>query len=189
MARASKQLVTPVGICSFPHLFEPQADQNGKLMYSVTLLFPKTAMTMLAEMKKAELEVAVAKWGEKRAPNILANAKHPLFRDGDKNLDEETGKPKVGFAGRIYVAAKSRNAPKILDAAKNEIIDPRAIYAGCQIRLAGSVFPYEVEVNKGVTFWFDVVQFCADGTRIDGRRDATELLDEWTDAEVADPLA
>jgi hypothetical protein len=96
---------------------------------------------------------------------------------------------KVGFAGRFYLAAKSRNAPKILDAAKNEIIDPRIIYAGCQIRLAGSMFPYEVDGNKGVTFWFDVVQFCADGTRIDGRRDAAELISEWQDAEVADPLA
>lgn len=188
--KASISIITPVGLASYPNLLEPKANDKGKLMYGVQLLISKARVAELAAMKKAALDVAVAKWGATKGPNIVAAAKYPLIRDGDTHLDEDTGKPKAGYAGMYFISCKSNRKPNIIDAKKNVVFtddDETGIYAGCLIRLQGSIFPYEQEGNKGVTFWFDNVQVVGRGPRLDGRKKAEDVFDEYE--EVADPLA
>jgi hypothetical protein len=187
----SKSVKIPPGIASYAHLLEPRADKKGKLKYEVSILISKARALELEPLKQAMLEVATAKWGPK-APTILANAKYPLIKDGDKMLDEETGKPKAGYAGMFVISTRTDRKPQIIGPAKEEVVtddDVSGIYSGCMIRVSGGMFAYENEGNKGVSIGLNNVQVLVRGKRLDGRKAAVDEFEEWTDTAVtADPL-
>jgi hypothetical protein len=187
----AKSYQSPPGIGSYVTVLEPKADQKGKLKYSLTLLVSKARAAELESLRKAELEVATAKWGAKAA-TVLKNARYPLIKDGDKILDEETGKPKPGYAGMFVISTRTDRKPKVIDAQKQEVFDDSdetGIYSGCMIRFSAGMFAYEAEGNKGVSLGLNNVQVLKRLPRIDGRKKAEDEFTEWTDTEVADPLA
>jgi hypothetical protein len=55
--------------------------------------------------------------------------------------------------------------------------------------VSGSVFAYEAKGNKGVSVGLNNVQVLKRSARMDGRKAAVDEFTEWTDTEVADPLA
>jgi hypothetical protein len=183
---------SPAGIASYANLLEPRKDESGKLYYSVTVLFSKVRSAELDALRKIALAVATEKWGEK-GKHILANAKYPVVKDGDKKIDEETGKVKPGYAGMLFISAKVQapKKPKLFDAQMQEVFDDSdetGIYSGCMVRIVADAYAYEYQGNKGVSLGLSGVQVLKRLPRIDGRTNAAEVFTPWTE-EVADPLA
>jgi len=185
----AKTIILPPGTGSYVTVLEPRADLKGNLKYSVTLLIAKARTAELEPLRKLATEVAVAKWGPKGA-TILANAKYPLIRDGDKKVDDE-GKVDSIYKGMYYVVSRTDRKPQVIDALKNQIFTDEDVYSGCLMRISGAVFAYEAEGNKGVSVGLNNVQVLRKGPRLDGRKDATEEFTEWKDpgAAEADPTA
>jgi hypothetical protein len=182
----SKTLILPPGIGSYVTVLEPKPNQQGKMLYSLTVLIPKSRAAELGPLKAAALEVAQEKWGAK-ADAILKAAKYPVIKDGDLKVDDE-GKVDPVYAGKWYFSAKSDKKPRVLDAQKAELFTDDDVYSGCFLRISGNVYAYEYQGNKGVSIGLNNVQVLKKGDRLDGRKAAEDEFTEWKD-EAADPLA
>ena len=116
---------------SYLHCWEPDAINGGEPKYSVSAIIPKSD-TKTIEQIKAAIEQAkkdsVSKWGGK----IPANLKLPL-RDGDIDRPEDEA-----YAGCYFFNANSRQAPEIVDAQVQPILNQSEVYSGCY----GSVLPF-----------------------------------------------
>ncbi len=148
---------------SFPNLFEPKANDQGQLKYSLTMLFPKTAD--LSAMKKAASAAGEKKWGTDRT-KWPRGYKNP-FRDGDE-------KEYDGYKDHIFVGASSESKPGVVDQAVKPVTDPAKVYAGCYCRATVVAFAYEKNGNKGIAFALHNVQFLKDGAPFGSKRAASD---------------
>jgi hypothetical protein len=166
----AKRIMTPEFRLSFPKLFKAEKVNDGKPKFSVTMLFPKD--TDLSEMKKAAMEVGVAKWGEGKL-----KGKNVPFKDGNKRDYEE-------YQGMVEVRA-SRNAdfgpPVIVDAERQEILNPAEIYSGCWCRAQIEPYVYDMELNKGVAFGLTAIQKLRDDQPMGGGPSKQETIDAFGD--------
>lgn len=183
------KIVTPVGIISYPNLFEPRAVEAGKEpKYSCTVIFPKSRKAELATLETAILTVAKNHFGGTGkdgkpidVEKMFASGKlhHPLL-DGDLKYPDDPL-----YKGTVFLRASSdmKHRPAVVGADVQPIIDPQEVYPGMKARLQVYVCPFEYSGMKfGITCLLNGVQKVADGERIDGR-----TLD-FTPVE-ADPLA
>lgn len=172
----SKSIITPEGRLSFPHVFDKHSGFEGQAeKFSATILFPKK--TDLSAMKKAVNEAVVAKWGPEKS-KWPSNLRMP-FRDGDK--PNQNGTIVDGYAGNIYVRATSNSQPGVIDRAKQEILNPDDLYAGCYIRAQLSVFAYSKAGNSGVSFGLQNIQKLRDGEQFSGKQKAEAVFDVVSD--------
>ena len=151
---------------SFPALDEPRATMAGgnDLKYQATFLIEPNN-PCLQQLRAALMSVASAMWGD-RASAVLANPdKSPLKVGDNKERVPE------GYAGMLYISARSKNAPELRDANPHILItDPRAIrekfVAGYKVNGFIDLYPYEVKDARGVTIKSGIaaglvsVQFC-----------------------------
>jgi hypothetical protein len=168
--------MTPEFRLSFPKLFKPEAFEGGTPKFSITMLFPEN--TDLSAVRDAVKEVAVAKWGDK-----LKGKKVP-FKNGDERDYEE-------YAGMIEVRA-SRNAdfgpPVVVDAERQEILDPSEIYSGCWCRAQIEPFAYDTTMNKGVAFGLTAIQKIRDDASMGGGPSKQETIDAFADGATDKPV-
>ncbi len=185
-------IITPKFRCSFPWLFEaqpPMAGSTGPAMYSVVMLFDKA--TDLSLLKAAASAAAAAMWPDKakRPPNFRTP-----FRNGDeKQID--------GYPGTIYVTAKSKTRPGVVDQNVKPIMSQDVLYAGCYCIAQVTCYAYSKAGNHGVAFGLSNVQKVADGEpftarskpedvfkavagaqKSAGAKTAADAVDEWNDA-------
>ena len=173
---------TPEAILSYPFLFEPRANDDGKLKYSTSLVF--TAGTDISALKQAVLDAAREKFGSKADELIRLKKIHTPFREDW----EAKGYPE----GSTFINVTTEKKPGIVSIYKGEngkaapINDPEQIYPGC-IAIASVVAKYfEAKGKKGITFYLNNVQKRRDGPRLDGRMKAEDEFDaEEAEAEFA----
>lgn len=167
--------ITPEGIMSYPHVFEPQKPKgNGKAKYSTAIIF--LAGTDLSELKRVVTTVGVEKFGADRFADMVKKKQIRLpFREG-----EEKGYPD----GSIFINVRSDNQPGVVDRIQDPktgkprvITDESEIYAGCRVRASVTAFYYDTDGNKGITFGLNNIQKLGDGERLDGRTRAEDDFD------------
>lgn len=171
----NKTVLTPEFRVSFPALFEPKTFE-GKTTpeYSVVMLFPKetnlgkTPGQKGVSLKEAYVNACIEKWGPKE--KWPKGIKHP-FRDGDEKADVD------GYEGMIFITAKSRTRPVVVDAKVRPILDADDLYAGCYARAQVIASAYDQAGNKGVSFWLTHIQKVRDGDSFGGRRPAEDVFD------------
>jgi hypothetical protein len=163
-------LKTPEAILSYPFLFNPRANDEGKLKFSASLVFP--AGTDLTELKTAVLDAAREKFGTKADELIRLKKIHTPFRDdweskgypeGSTFINVTTEK-KPGIVS-IYRGADGKPAP---------ITDPELIYPGCIVMASIVAKYFEAKGKKGITFYLNNLQKRRDGERLDGRMKAED---------------
>lgn len=172
---SEKTMLSGAVRCSFPHVFEKHAFQEGKEgEYSITMLVPKDD-PMIPELK-AMMKVALT---EKFGTKIPKDFDNPV-RDGDDKVDKY---PEMAGHYTLKCGDK-KNQPLIVDRTKAEIMDAREIYPGCWVRVKFDVYAYDHPMKKGVAFGLRLVQKVADGEPFgDARHDsADDLPDLPTDA-------
>lgn len=178
----STRLKTPVGMVSYPHLFEAVAAEEGqKKKYSVTLVFDKAAQATpeFKAMQEAAKSTAVAKFGADAVGWFATNKLRSPFRKDA----EDKGYP----AGTIFVNLRSDSAPGVVSRikgadgkatliTKDQQVPGNAeeVYPGCLGRATVSCFGYDRAGNKGVSFGLSNFQKTGEGTRIDNRKAAKD---------------
>ena len=156
MSNLITKVKTPIFRVVFPHVFTPQANLQGKLKYSITMLFPNS--TNLDELKTAAQNAAVNKWGQK----IPASLRSP-FRMGEEKKDKYPC-----FAGCVFINATSNQKPGVVDGNVMPIMDQSEFYSGCYAIATLNAFAYSQAGNMGVSFGLNNLQKIKDGEPLAG---------------------
>jgi hypothetical protein len=179
------RLKTPPCRASYPKVFEPEINDQGKKVYSITLLVTDDdeGNAFLAQAEKLADDAGRAKWGDKYA----TMKKSPTFKrairyDVDKYADVV---PPV----KAFINARSYDAPPGVvsiyagpDGKPAKITDPSQIYPGAWVKASLHAYATDRPDSKSVSLGLGNVQKWKDGDRIDSRVAAE---DEFT----ADPSA
>lgn len=155
----AERILSPEGRVNFPNLFEARRnDLSGKDEFSVVLIFDKNAD--LSALKAAVMAAIEKKWGVNKPSGLRSP-----FRSG--SVDRE-GKPE--YEDKVFISAKSKYQPSVVDYNVKEIIDPKEIYSGCYGRASLTCYAYDMMGNKGVSFGLRNFQKTRDGEPIAGSR-------------------
>ena len=158
--------------------WEPVSINGSKPKYSISVLIPKTDIVTINKINEAidiAIEEGIARFGGKK-PN-KATLKLPL-RDGDLERDNDA------YKGHYFINANSINAPQIVDANLDPILDRNEVYSGCYGRVSINFYAFNSNGNKGIACGLGNVQKLRDGEPLGGRSSAkddftTENNDEF----------
>lgn len=152
---------------SYLHCWEPAAVNGGEPKYSVSAIIDKND-TKTINAIKAAIEQAkkdsVSKWGGK----IPANLHLPL-RDGDIDRPDDEA-----YAGSYFFNANSRQAPQVVDAKVQPILDQSEVYSGCYGKISVTFYGYNANGNRGIAAGLGNIQKLRDGESLGGRSNAAD---------------
>lgn len=165
---AGLTVISPNAIATYAHVWEARLgiDETKGKQFSIVLLFSKT--DDLSKLRAAARKAAEKKWGQK----IPSKLKSP-FRNGSEAKPDDPI-----FRGKIFITARSKDRPGIVDQHAQPILEPMDFYSGCKCRASLYAHAYDTKGNKGVTFMLNNLQKVADGTRLSGRKSAEEEFDD-----------
>lgn len=167
---------------AFPVLWEAKTfNGEGKPAFSAALLMNRDD-EQIKKVKQAISAVAKERWGAKAEQilkGLVAGEKIAL-RDGDNKPDYD------GFAGTMYVGARSAVRPLVLDADKTPLNESDGKpYAGCYVNASIELWAQDNNYGKRVNASLRGVQFVRDGEAFAGSGAAS--ADEF-DALVAESM-
>jgi hypothetical protein len=159
-------VLTPEATLVYPSLFEPTAFKNEDPAYKATLLISKAED--LKPMRNACRSAALRKWGQ----NVQTQQLRSPIRDGDqKAMDENGNIDKTNFYfGNVFINAKSKWQPQIVNIYNEFITDENELYGGCIVRAYISFFGYDFAGNRGVSAGLRAICKISDGTPLGGGR-------------------
>lgn len=166
---------TPEFRVSYPNVFKSRKNQlSGKDEFSVVALFKKGEN--LDVLKRAVNAAIEEEWGKDKAkwPKGL---KTPFRNQGDRAKENEQGKlvlPAGYEEGAIYCNLKSYVRPGIVGPDAFPITDETKFYAGCYAWATVVAKAYNMQVNKGVSFWLQNLQMRRDGEAFGNRSKAED---------------
>ena len=155
--------------CRFSYFngWEPTSVNGGEPKFSISAIIPKSD-TATVNAVKAAIDAAkkesVSKWGGK----VPANLKTPL-RDGDIDRPDDEA-----YAGCYFFNANSRQAPQIVDAKVQPILDQSEVYSGCYGRISVTFYGYNSNGNRGIAAGLGNIQKLKDGDPLGGRSRASD---------------
>jgi len=169
----SRTIITPNATAIFVYVWEPRESMNegGIAQYQLSLAFKKTED--ITALRRAVKACATDKFG---AAGVRLLDKTPPFRQID---DMDT--PVPGHKGGVFITAKSKSKPGIVDENRDVILEPMDFYPGCICRASVVPFAYDKKGSKGVTFLLNNIQKLKDGTRLDGKKKAEDEFDDASD--------
>lgn len=152
---------------SYLHCWEPDSVNGGDPKYSVSAIIQKndakTVNAIRAAIERAKQE-SLSKWGGKIPPNL----KTPL-RDGDIDRPDD-----VAYAGCYFLNANSRQAPQVVDANVQPILDQSEVYSGCYGKISVTFYGYNSNGNRGIAAGLGNIQKLKDGESLGGRTTAAD---------------
>ena len=152
---------------SYLHCWEPAAVNGGEPKYSVSAIIDKkdtkTINAIKAAIEQAKKD-SVSKWGGK----VPANLKLPL-RDGDIDRPDDEA-----YAGCYFFNANSRQAPQVVDAKVQPILDQNEVYSGCYGKISVTFYGYNSNGNRGIAAGLGNIQKLKDGESLGGRSNAAD---------------
>ena len=159
---------------SYLHCWEPDAINGGEPKYSVSAIIPKSDTKTIEQIKAAIGQAkkdSVSKWGGK----IPANLKLPL-RDGDIDRPEDEA-----YAGCYFFNANSRQAPEIVDAQVQPILNQSEVYSGCYGRISVTFYGFSTNGNRGIAAGLGNIQKLRDGDPLGGKTRAADDFEAEAD--------
>lgn len=156
---------------AFPQLFEAKTvNGEGKPAFSASFLLDPTD-PQVKDIQAAVDTVAREKWGAK-ADAILKQmraADKTCLHDGDLKSNY------AGFAGHLFVSARSATRPWVLDADKTPLTaQDGKPYAGCFVYAVLDLYAQDNNYGKRINAVLGGVQFYRDGDAFSGGQAATE---------------
>lgn len=152
---------------SYLHCWEPAAVNGGEPKYSVSAIIDKkdtkTINAIKAAIEQAKKD-SVSKWGGKVPGNL-----HLPLRDGDIDRPDDEA-----YAGCYFFNANSRQAPQVVDAKVQPILDQSEVYSGCYGKISVTFYGYNANGNRGIAAGLGNIQKLKDGESLGGRSSATD---------------
>jgi hypothetical protein len=174
---------------AWPDLWKPKPGKDGgKAKYGANLIIdPKNPA--VAELNAAFEAVAKEKWGT-NAPailNALRKQDKLALHDGDTKVEYD------GFAGNLFVSARSDTRPTVIDRQRNPVSESDGkIYSGCYVNANIELWAQDhKEFGKRINAQLRGVQFVRDGDAFaaGSAADAEEFADLGDQGDGTDPLA
>lgn len=164
-----KKVWSPVGVVSFPKVFQPEGYQGSEPKYSLTLIFDPskfnaTDKKLWADMIALANEKSMDQF-KKPLKELPGNFRKP-FRDGEEKADLQ------GYGkGKVFCSFSSKMKPGLVDLNLQSLESADEFYPGCLARVTLTAYAYD-NVGKGVAFGLQNIQKVADGERLDSRTNA-----------------
>lgn len=165
-----RQVATGEVRLSYVNLFEArkfkETDAEGK--YSVTILIDKNTESgkrTIAAIEQA-IKNAVVHGKDKHFGGRIPEKFSHTLKDGDTEVDDMgdlKSKKNPEYAGHMYMRLSSKFAPKVLDANRQEIINPLDVYSGMYGRVSLTTFAYSGDGKRGISAVLNNVQILRDG--------------------------
>ena len=152
---------------SYLHCWEPDSVNGGDPKYSVSAIIQKNDAKTVNAIRKAierAKQESMSKWGGKIPPNL----KTPL-RDGDIDRPDDEA-----YAGCYFLNANSRQAPQVVDANVQPILDQSEVYSGCYGKISVTFYGYNSNGNRGIAAGLGNIQKLKDGESLGGRTTAAD---------------
>ena len=152
---------------SYLHCWEPDSVNGGDPKYSVSAIIQKNDAKTVNAIRKAierAKQESMSKWGGKIPPNL----KTPL-RDGDIDRPDDEA-----YAGCYFFNANSRQAPQVVDAKVQPILDQNEVYSGCYGKISVTFYGYNSNGNRGIAAGLGNIQKLRDGESLGGRSIAAD---------------
>lgn len=158
---------------SYLNAFKAAKNPSGVMKYSAAILIPKNSKQLpdITEAINKAAEVGVSK--NKFTVQQTKNLRLPL-RDGDKEF--ESGDRGKEYKGYFFINASSDNAPGVVNAHLEPIIDPEEFYSGCYGHADVNFFPYNAGGNRGIGVGLNNLLMTKEGERLDGRQAAEDAF-------------
>lgn len=174
---------------AFPKIWEPEKFQGqGTPACSANFIIdPRTQKAEVDKVLAAMWQAAQDKWKD-RAADIykMLKAKSDIcLRPGDEKAD------KTGYASNVFVSARNKARPIILDRQKNPLTQADGvIYAGCYVNVSLDIWAQDNASGKRINATLLAIQFMRDGEAFSGGEAYSDddFSDEgcWTDDPLAD---
>lgn len=181
MSLNKNQVVTGEARLSFVNVFEPKkiGENDKDAKYSVTVIIPKSDTKTIDAIKNA-IQVAAEAGAQKHfGGRVPTNVNH-TFKDGDTDTDDlgELKKNKYPeYANSYVIRVSTKYRPKVLDANRNEIIDPTEMYSGVYGRVSMTFFAYSGDGRRGVSAVLNNVMKTRDGEPLTSQLSGDEFND------------
>jgi uncharacterized protein (DUF779 family) len=134
---SNKYYTTPKGIASYPKLLKPDTKFNAEGVYTTKLVIPKEDAKELIERIE---ETFTEEYGEKKLTLL-----NPPYKE-DEN-------------GDLLFTFKSKNKPKLFDAAGDPVTDKDLkLGSGSILKIKGAIGPNIVTGKYYATLWINAVQ-------------------------------
>lgn len=159
------KVITGLVRLSYAHLATPQENpMSGKVQYSASLIIPKDNAKSVAQVETAVKKMmedpdSLAKWG-----GTTKGVKSPIH-DGDIDRAED---PNYANSYYINVKADAQHAPKLYSKDRMEIVNPEEIYSGCYGQAVLSLYAYNFQGSKGLSFGISAFRKIKDGPSLGG---------------------
>lgn len=163
---------------SYCNLFQPKPPFNnpaGDPKYSCTILVPKTNTAAKAQIDQAiqqAIEAGVSKCWNGVKPPVPAICVH----DGDGPRPSDGSAFGEECKGMWVFTASSKQAPFVVDAQVQPIIDPTQVYSGMWGNVNVNFFAYSNAGKKGIGCGLNGVQKTQDGEPLGGHITAQEAF-------------
>lgn len=176
-----RQVVTGEVRLSYVNVFEPKAfKETDEPKYSVTILIPKN--TPEGQKTIANIKIAIQKAAELgaqkhfggRIPTNVANT----LKDGDIEVDDLGELKKIKnpeMEGHMYMRLSSKYAPKVLNAQRQEILNPMEVYSGVYGKVSLTTFAYSGDGRRGVSAVLNNVLITREGEALVSRLTGDEF--------------
>lgn len=149
---------------AFPAVFEPESFNDGDPAYSASFLFPPDHVAV-GLLNEAIDKVGAEKWGAKW-PVVK---KELTAKDKTCLHDGATKGDLAGFAGNLFVAARNKSRPTVVDRDRTPLTQSDGrIYGGCWVNALIEVWAQDNAYGKRVNAALRGVQFARDGDAFGG---------------------
>lgn len=179
------QVVTSEVRLSYVNVFEPRkiSESDKEAKYSLTILIDKSTKDgqNTIELIKRAIAKAAEKGAQKhfggRVPTNVANT----LKDGDVEVDDLGDLKKIKnpeLAGMMYMRLSTKFQPKVLNAQRQEIINPLEVYSGIYGKVSLTTFAYSGDGRRGVSAVLNNVMITKDGDPLTSHLTGDEFGDE-----------
>lgn len=143
-------------------IFRAKSVNDGEPSFSALFIIDPAEQAKLVKMIEATMDsVAEEKW-DKRAPKIMAGLRKKdklCLHDGDTKEEYD------GFEDMVYISARSKVAPLILDRDKSPLSERSGRpYSGCYVNAIVDIYAQDSsEYGKRINAGLKGIQFVRDG--------------------------
>ena len=142
MAKQNEQIVTPIGVSSYPWLNYPDTRYNSDGEFKVSLILDKEQSTPLQEKINSVLEEA-----KKLVPKNKKANTHVPFEDELDDQEEPTGNVVFKFKRKHKIKTKDGSIietfPRVFDS-EGQVFGDEQIWGGSQMKVSADLVPYYV---------------------------------------------
>lgn len=164
------QVVTGEVRLSYVNVFEPKKfrDSDKDAKYSLTILIPKNTpdgQKTIANIQTA-IKAAIEKGAQKHFGGRIPTNVSSTLRDGDTETDDLGELKNVKspeLKGHMFMRLSTKYQPKVLDAQRQEILNPLEVYSGVYGRVSLTTFAYSGDGKRGISAVLNNVMITRDG--------------------------